>query len=181
MDDSSSFDALYLRRHNEGLQSLNVVHFPWHEVFKIFFGDYSDFQRRHLLLYFNVHDRVGAVDFLDWFLPHSSVRDCVSDAFASVTWAVRSGVLLKSFWELDYPVLTPSFYEILEYPALFNRVTQHTMVGAELAFVCLIYVYGSLVDGNHQFSFHDLLEYLSYFYLGKSTAYFPSFEGWHDG
>jgi hypothetical protein len=67
MDDSSSFDALYLRRNNKGLQILNVVHFPWHEVFEMPFGGHSDFQCRHRLLYFHVHDRVGAIDFLIGF------------------------------------------------------------------------------------------------------------------
>jgi hypothetical protein len=122
----------------------------------------------HLLLYFNVHDRVGAVDFLDWFLPRSvgfarykSVRDCVSDPFAFVTWVVRSGALLEAFRELDCSVLAPSFYEILEYSAFFNRVAHLClwvafvcpMVGAELAFVCPIYVCGSLANGKHQSAF----------------------------
>jgi hypothetical protein len=78
---------------------------------------------------------LGTVDFLDWFLPYNfgftryrSVRDCVGDPFTFTSWAIKSGVLLEAFRELDCSVLAPSFYIILEYSAFFDRVAQHTMI-----------------------------------------------------
>jgi hypothetical protein len=93
------------------------------------------------------------------------VRDYVGDPFASITWAIRSRVLLKASRELDCPILTLSFYKIFEYPTIFNRVARYMMVGAEFAFARLIYVCGSLAKRECQSAFHGLLEYSSCFAL----------------
>jgi hypothetical protein len=47
--------------------------------------------------------------------------------------------LLEAFRELDYSVVVPLFYKILEYPVFFDYVAQHTMIGTEFTFVRLVY------------------------------------------
>jgi hypothetical protein len=44
MNNGSPFNTLHLYRHGEGFQVLDVVHFPWHEVFETPVGDHGDLQ-----------------------------------------------------------------------------------------------------------------------------------------
>jgi hypothetical protein len=106
------------------------------------------------------------------------VRDYVGNPFAFVTWVMRSWVLLKAFRELDCLVLVPFFYKVFEYSTFFNRVAQHTMVGAKFAFACSVYDLGSLAGGECQSAFQGLLEYPSCFALQKRVWHiFLDFKG----
>jgi hypothetical protein len=73
--------------------------------------------------------------------------------------------MLEAFRELDCPVLAPSFYKVFEYTTVFNYVAQHMMVGAEFASTRLVYICGSLADGECQSTFQGLFEYSSCFAL----------------
>jgi hypothetical protein len=91
MDDGSPFNTLYLCRHGEDFQGLDVVHFPQHKVFEVPIRDHSDLQGRYLF-HLNVHDRVGTVDFFDGFLLrrsrsawYPSMQNGISGPFASIT------------------------------------------------------------------------------------------------
>jgi hypothetical protein len=128
-----------------------MIHFPRRKVFEAPVRDHGDLQGRYLF-HFNVHDRVGTMDFFDRFLLrnfksvwYQSVRDSISGPLASITWDVRGDTLLKTFWELDCFVLTSLFYYIFKNPTFFDRVTQHTMIRTEVSFFRLSYVIGPFI------------------------------------
>jgi hypothetical protein len=94
---------------------------------------------------------------------------------------VQGDSLLETFWELDCSILASLFYYIFENLALFDRVTQHTMIRVEVSFFSLSYVFGQFAGWKRQPILYGMFKDLCCLVFSKEVGLAPFGSERHHG